>query len=645
MIVGLSANVFDFFPRTSVVQISRAAPLEIRVINGFVDELRRVYDEEDLVILFDYNDTNDFLLTFNGRTILNSFRNEIQFGQPILGEMNVARYDVAPFYIHAPTFDGTTVSYIIKDALDGDTFTNLNVKLYIVDIATNVIAHTQAATINIPNDGMDSNHSHTITSTWDPDDYKAVITILDANGNIVQSASTERVLKSFRVVKDPMDRDFSVIGAIGAEFSNFGKFYVFNMDFDSTEADVRIYQSIEGVTLTSTSFQFTFCDEESCFFLPWNILFLPRGTISSYYYSTIHRHGGSGYAKLTMSLYEIDSSNQPIDSYLVVIPMYYTTPDVDILIIMDDAGESRYDIEDSALFEYIEYMSFSFGIFKPELANLSKYRNLLRNHIHNYIWYASAMYTAMGTDEIVSLSDIVSGKRFLAMGQNLAHGLANSHKANEQTLGFLHDKLLSDFVSGYTSDTTITGVENTFAVVLAFELISTIEYIYAHRSTNSIEPRLSDALFIDGDDNIKGVFGRANDIGGVVFLDFDIESIDCEEDAFDVVFWCMYWLFNQGVSDSDVTISTRPVSVETYPNPVSGILNIHYTPQKTTVSEPDFAIYNIRGQRLHTGTLSRSAESYTRAVDINNLNLSSGIYFIRVNDAGEQNVKKFLILR
>jgi hypothetical protein len=79
-----------------------------------------------------------------------------------------------------------------------------------------------------------------------------------------------------------------------------------------------------------------------------------------------------------------------------------------------------------------------------------------------------------------------------------------------------------------------------------------------------------------------------------------------------------------------------------YPNPFNPVTHIRYGLPKT--SDVKIEIYNIIGQKIKT-LLDKPMEAGYHQVEFNSQNLSSGIYFYRI-EAGEfQDVKKMILIK
>jgi len=108
-------------------------------------------------------------------------------------------------------------------------------------------------------------------------------------------------------------------------------------------------------------------------------------------------------------------------------------------------------------------------------------------------------------------------------------------------------------------------------------------------------------------------------------------------------------LLYQPASDYDETIvKPKNIAVAAYPNPFNpslninvGVLNIH--------ERLNIAVYNVKGQKiknLHDGL--PTGNNFTvvwNGNDENGVSMASGVYFIRVNNETEQDVKKVLLLK
>jgi len=132
-----------------------------------------------------------------------------------------------------------------------------------------------------------------------------------------------------------------------------------------------------------------------------------------------------------------------------------------------------------------------------------------------------------------------------------------------------------------------------------------------------------------------------------IFLDFNFENIDTSTAQIDLLNAILKW-FDFEVSESDYVVDIPAKSkLSAFPNPTRSHLNISFQPKTSLESNeiPIFSMFNIRGQRVYSGELARTDSGFDSRVNIDNLNISSGIYFIKVNTGAETAVQRVVVIR
>ena len=102
------------------------------------------------------------------------------------------------------------------------------------------------------------------------------------------------------------------------------------------------------------------------------------------------------------------------------------------------------------------------------------------------------------------------------------------------------------------------------------------------------------------------------------------------------------------VSEDDETVPTSPLQVSVFPNPLNvsneNVLKINVS--NSSSNNVSLALYNIRGQRIANADFTVvKNEINTINWDINSLNLSSGIYFLRYNDAENSLTQRVMVIK
>jgi hypothetical protein len=216
---------FPFFPMTNVVEVTVGDGQSLSNLEQGMVRLLGQYDEDELSILpypranSPYGNeateamfttlgaSNELSVFFNGQARLYKDHDLLRYGQPIWGDMARGRFTTSPVYISNLAFNGNAISFVLKDAEDEQTLTNLTAYYLIIEVlsdlmGTGVVRYINTETFNITTDGGDQSLSHSLTQAFSGEQYKAIVLIRDANHQILQAASSTRVQKPFRIASE-----------------------------------------------------------------------------------------------------------------------------------------------------------------------------------------------------------------------------------------------------------------------------------------------------------------------------------------------------------------------------------------------------------------------------------------------------------
>ena len=120
------------------------------------------------------------------------------------------------------------------------------------------------------------------------------------------------------------------------------------------------------------------------------------------------------------------------------------------------------------------------------------------------------------------------------------------------------------------------------------------------------------------------------------------------EDFYDIAIYTDKGIFNITLKEQTINIFDSVLALSDfyiYPNPVRGEINVvfknnDFSPRKMTELEKNLSIYNIRGQRVYTQLITDFNTQVTMPE-----NLSSGIYFLKIQNDSNTAVKKLLYLK
>jgi len=624
-------HTFWFFPTTSVMIVSPGE--HTALVNTGITTLRQKYTEEELITLKTAN-TNEFRLTFNGQTKLTQPHPLIAQGQPVLGEMHYGQYKKAFLYIKDPTFTGTAISFELMFA-EQETFTNLTIAYFVVEKATNQIVYNASQN----NVSTPTAYSHTITGdSYSTDTHKAVITISqpispipESEDIILQAASTERVIPPFRIVTDsPFAEMYTVVG--NEPLHQLQTYFLVNTDFTATQS-ITVHFHLTEI-YNPQEFIYAFCSAStgSCFGDEADVT-ISTGTSQNEYDIQFEFYGNRGSAIINVEISTASHSRS--------FPVYFLMPDYAEALVIQDLGGAG---DDHNIIDALENGSMlgSFALFDTAFGRLNE--EMLSNFDY-IIWNHSGIYPNLTYEILEYLGMHVTERNgdLWVIGQNVAKSLGDtsySSYANAGTLSFLQNILRADIATPASISYQLSSTENgLFESPIDFTLASTGPN--AHHSTTALTPRSPNLpQIVDSNQNVKGV---GNHFGGneVALFDFDFASVP-SEDAIGIMFDTTIWLpIDQDAAGIPAPLTTLNI----YPNPAKNTFNINYKSEAKPQNHPEYSIYNVKGQKVTSGLLSPDNTGFTKEVTLSPLNLSSGIYFVRVSDQKTIKTSKILIIK
>ncbi len=98
------------------------------------------------------------------------------------------------------------------------------------------------------------------------------------------------------------------------------------------------------------------------------------------------------------------------------------------------------------------------------------------------------------------------------------------------------------------------------------------------------------------------------------------------------------WKMNVSGSTAAENLKSETDGIRIYPNPVTDHLNVHITEQLS--SQATISFYNNEGVKIMTKTIGNTQTPFS----IQNINLTPGIYFLRIEDGLKKSVKKLIII-
>jgi len=419
-------------------------------------------------------------------------------------------------------------------------------------------------------------------------------------------------------------------------FYHYGYIFIENNDPNNliTVNVTIVSDNIPGATAT-----FCLGSMGVCGFVNWDVD-IPAGESDNVYATlTLPAHFENPFSHGTFKMIF------KINDYVEEVYHYFTSNEVDVLIIQDDG----YAKNEAALVSALSETDLTFGIYRPAVG---EFNATSISNIPNIIWNVTVEEPEFLTEDLFSLGMLVEeGANLLVMGQHVAKYLS---EGDDAARAFLTNVLKAEFVtlpdgSPPSWAVYVMGQEDTFAEGLDFMLSN-------NATASAIRPiSNSEILFYWNflppspvSTPTKGVYTIPTmlGVGSTILLDFDFHGIPHAIYQTELIKRIFGWY--GVVSENDETVPVQLQSrISAFPNPVKSELNIRFEPHTSLKSTetPVFSIFNIRGQKVYTGELVRSHDGFSRNIDLNNMTVSSGIYFIKVNTSEESVVQRVMVVK
>ena len=405
----------------------------------------------------------------------------------------------------------------------------------------------------------------------------------------------------------------------------------------SEPLDVTVTPVYDGIP---AGWLWSFCDAKygAC---AWDsiVVTIPVGGTERFYATIMPNSPGYGKLALTFSAqHHSESFNH-----------YFTTNTVDVLIIQDD----NYERTEGPLVDAISALGRSYGVYKPAIGdmNLANIEHIVT--IPNIIWNVSVKEPDFPVENLSTLGAIVmaAGTNLVVLGQYVAEFLAENDDLEAQM--FLKDTLGAELAKSSTVNKTLFPIIHGHSWTFARDIMLSMDGMTSAYSINAINSHILFTQFLNDQtpEPTKGVFKPFIEggvtFGSTIFLDFDFNHI-VEANQQKLLIKEIFDWYKGYVSNDDVIVEIPTQSIlSAFPNPVRSQLNIKFEPKcgLKSVETPSFSIFNIRGQMIFTGELDRSQDGFSSNIDVSNISLSSGVYFVRVNSSEETVVQRVMVLR
>jgi hypothetical protein len=618
-------NAFPGFPKTNIMSVLVSSDMETPNLLEGIELLRNTFDEDQLIIM---TQVQNFTRTglrvgLNGNQQLLKDHQDLKNGQPILSQMHLNRFAPSPYYIQNLELNNNVISFTLLTAEGYNPPTAEFIKYFIVEKSdlpedNHRVRYAQAEFLI----SSQTNYSHTISQTINAPFYKAVVVISDTEGYDIQAASTDMVQKPFRIVSQG---PFSKVASRSDNPVNLGHFYIMNTNFagsGTVELDVYLLEDSRP-----TQWYIDFCGDGVCIEGGHHNMTLNEGDFVEFY-ASVYALQVQGFAMFNMKVTSGD-----LDVY---IPHYFSTNNLDVLIIQDDG---KILDQTDPMYNALNNNGLTVGYFLPHLGEIDL---STLNNVDNIIWNVPTILPAFPNNLLDSLSNVVNnGKKLLILGQYLAQTLATNEAttySHSGTIDFLENVLLCQYSPGHTG-LSLTGTSYMQGMQINLNQSGT--------AAAKITPHTqAGTLFYESTDitNIRGVHNLLPQ-SQTIFLTFNLHNIDNLQTRRELMNRSLTWLGCVNETDKTEDI-IPPAFVLIYPNPAKSQVTIEY---KTSVTlprtTPKYSVYNIKGQRVMNGNLQNDGKGYKKQIDFNQKQTPSGIYFIKIQDGTQEKVNKILILK
>ncbi|MCL1827055.1 MAG: T9SS type A sorting domain-containing protein [Candidatus Cloacimonetes bacterium] len=621
-IVNLSLTIslfcFPFYPRTTVI-LGRGYEFQYGPNYEFYNVeplIRQKYDEDDLIMLIEESsDWRPYALFFNGEKVPPmDWGGYFYLGEPLLGYMEYHRFSTSPFYIKNIALNSYQISFELLIGTDYEHAEDIFIEYLIVeksnDINNNNMVRYSSTDELFINQNM---YSHTLESFSPPSTYKAVVIIKNAQGKVLQAASTDRVEKPLRIV---IDSPLSKIISTADDLYRQTDFYIMNCH-NTTISEPYIY--MHGNTLPE-SWQVSIFDNDSEFTNNSRTYQIQPATYQQVSV-LVNPTENEGYGSL--GLYINDGPN-----YTGSINIYFTSDNLDVLVIEDDAGKG----DRSEILNALSNTGKSYGFYYPHLGETEVSR---MSDFSTIIWNVSIERFFFPVDKVDEFELLATtGTNFIIFGRYLAQYWWLCH----ENLAFPR-RLPEVFGSSYyTFDYTrcFTG----------YDFLSEYEIDFGWLYFSSIirPTEIGYILFSDPNNVIRGR-GVYTDFfqGKTVYIAADMKDIEDSNIRRNMVESIFNWF--DTVDEKDPLEILNPISLYIYPIPAKNMVNIEYKSSQLSFAMPKYSMYNIKGQKVCSGVLDKSKECFRKSINIDELNLATGIYFIKVEEGNNSKTSKVLVIK
>lgn len=647
-LLSLNAVDWPYFPKTNVLEV--AVNEDNTYLNSGLNATDTMFPDDETIILKYYTSSNALgnsdsqsMIDLLGTSVFPSvyMNGNIKTKGAIapMSDGNVFNtlakkelYEPARLYLFNLLFNSQNgqASVTIYDAVDTQALQNMTVQYIIVENnvsgQNNVVRKVISEALpTIAEAGeLVLNKTISIDPSWNQSNIKLVVMIRNNQNKIIQARSSEVIPPQKLRIVSP-EANYHVSSETYYEFPYVG---VMSTDFLS-DYTMRVFTNTEPVNAPE-NWQFTYCDHGSCYFgeTEHNI---SAGSYKEFHPTVIA--DGSGSAVFNFKVTSAGMSD-------LRMPFNFVSSNTDVLIIDDDGIKNSELIYQSGLsVTDLSIATADMSIFDMETFNFTGYANI--------IWNMTNPWTMMPSAQITAIKDVVeAGTNLYVAGPYVGWALTNENSLfkTDNTVSFYANVLDAIVAGSVNTNSTIHGFPGTIGQYALFTFIDNqfgSEIIDTPTTENS-----NPAFYSQTQTQLLGLQSSYG-LGKVAYTTFDLSRITWDVNSPIELFLMnrIFSYFGSVVSNDPVPqINESLIMIDTYPNPFNQSTEIMLSSKRLN-DQASIEIFNIKGQKVNQCQLNITngkASFKWNGKDQNNNETANGIYFIKVSNQSNSQMKKII---
>lgn len=303
---------------------------------------------------------------------------------------------------------------------------------------------------------------------------------------------------------------------------------------------------------------------------------------------------------------------------------------LDVLVIDADGGNTYETYYEQAFDAIDTQMNIVWGWWDTSLDDVDY---SLFDGVDILVWFTGDLFqeTLTPIDQINIQDYLDAGGKLLLTGQGIGFDMRNDQLFTD----YLHARYIRPFPIG----TSVSGISGTWADGAAVSIVGG-EGANNQNRQSSIELRSSEATMIMNydqlyNDSTQGA-GLSVNSGTykAIYLAFGLEAVSSTATRASFLESCLNWLYGiTATPEAPAVMPTEFSLMQNYPNPFNPETTIPFAlPVRSNVK---LSVYDLLGREVAT-LAEGSFEAGTHTVSWDASNLSSGVYFYRLDAQGAQ---------